>query len=321
MKIIVTGAAGFIGMQSCVKLLKSKHYVLGLDNLNSYYDRNLKLNRLKELKKFKKFKFRKIDISNKNLIDVFEKYKPGFVLHLAAQAGVRHSISNPNDYTVSNLVGFANVLECSKLCKVKHLIYASSSSVYGNSKKFPLSEDQNDIKPISYYGATKLANELMAYSYSHLFKLPTTGLRFFTVYGPWGRPDMALFLFIDAIKNKKKIKLFNSGNMIRDFTYIEDITTSIEKIINKSPKNKNNTPAKIFNIGSNNPTHLKKYISTLEKVLKVKSLKKNFPMQKGDVKHTHANIKKLSKTINFKPKTSIQTGVKNFVNWYNKYYG
>ena len=320
MKIIVTGAAGFIGMQSCLKLLKSKFTVLGIDNLNNYYDKNLKVNRIKILKKFKKFHFKRIDISHKGIFNIFKKFKPDFVLHLAAQAGVRHSISHPQDYTSSNLVGFANILECSKLNKIKHLIYASSSSVYGKSKKFPLSESQNDIKPISYYGATKLANEYMAYSYSHLFKLPTTGLRFFTVYGPWGRPDMALFLFTDAIKNKKKIKMFNKGNMVRDFTYIDDITISIDKLIKKIPKGKNSPPHRILNIGSNKPIDLKKYINALEKELKIKSIKKRYPMQKGDVKYTHASVKKLSKIINFKPKTSISIGIKKFVNWYNEYY-
>ncbi len=320
MKIIVTGAAGFIGMQSCLKLLKSKFTVLGIDNLNNYYDKNLKVNRIKILKKFKKFHFKRIDISHKGIFNIFKKFKPDFVLHLAAQAGVRHSISHPQDYTSSNLVGFANILECSKLNKIKHLIYASSSSVYGKSKKFPLSESQNDIKPISYYGATKLANEYMAYSYSHLFKLPTTGLRFFTVYGPWGRPDMALFLFTDAIKNKKKIKMFNKGNMVRDFTYIDDITISIDKLIKKIPKEKNSPPHRILNIGSNKPIDLKKYINALEKELKIKSIKKRYPMQKGDVKYTHASVKKLSKIINFKPKTSISIGIKKFVNWYNEYY-
>ena len=201
MKIIVTGAAGFIGMQSCLKLLKSKFTVLGIDNLNNYYDKNLNLTEL-NLKKFKKFHFKRIDISHKGIFNIFKKFKPDFVLHLAAQAGVRHSISHPQDYTSSNLVGFANILECSKLNKIKHLIYASSSSVYGKSKKFPLSESQNDIKPISYYGATKLANEYMAYSYSHLFKLPTTGLRFFTVYGPWGRPIWLYFCLQMQLKIK-----------------------------------------------------------------------------------------------------------------------
>ena len=207
MKIIVTGAAGFIGMQSCLKLLKSNYSVFGIDNLNKYYDRNLKLKRLKLLKRNKKFKFKKIDISDfKKLFETFKKFKPDFVLHPAAQAGVRHSILHPEDYTKSNLVGFANILECSKSLKIKHLIFASSSSVYGSdSSQYPLEENQKLNSPISYYAATKLSNELMACSYSHIHHLPSTGLRFFTVYGPWGRPDMALFLFTDAIKNNKKL--------------------------------------------------------------------------------------------------------------------
>ena len=237
MKIIVTGAAGFIGMHSSLKFLKSNYNVLGIDNLNNYYDRSLKLRRLNVLKKYKKFRFNKIDVSNfKNLLKIFRNFKPDFVLHLAAQAGVRHSILHPEDYTKSNLVGFANILECSKILKIKHLIFASSSSVYGDCKEYPLSENQKLNSPISYYAATKLSNELMACSYSHIHNLPSTGLRFFTVYGPWGRPDMALFLFTDAIKKNKKIKLFNSGNMIRDFTYVDDIVNSIFKLLKKVPK-------------------------------------------------------------------------------------
>ena len=320
MKIIVTGCAGFIGFHLAKKFLKLNYKILGVDNLNNYYDKNLKLKRLQILKKNKNFKFKKIDIADKNLLKVFKFFKPDYVVHLAAQAGVRHSISRPQDYTHSNLLGFANILEFSKLLKVKHLIYASSSSVYGENKKFPLSEKLKLDKPISYYGATKLCNELMAYSYSHLFKLPTTGLRFFTVYGPWGRPDMALFLFTNAIKNKKKIQLFNRGDMVRDFTYIDDITLSIKKLIKKIPKNKKRIPYRILNVGSNNPIKLKKYISTLENILKIKSNKIKLPMQKGDVKHTHANVKQLVNLIKFKPKTKISDGIKNFVKWFNEYY-
>ena len=321
MKIIVTGAAGFIGMQTSLRLLNSKNKVLGIDNLNNYYDRNLKLKRLHILEKYKNFNFKKIDIVDKNLFIIFKSFKPDYIIHLAAQAGVRHSISNPQDYTHSNLLGFANILEFSKLLKVKHLIYASSSSVYGENKKFPLSEKLKLDKPISYYGATKLCNELMAYSYSHLYKLPTTGLRFFTVYGPWGRPDMALFLFTNAIKKGEKIQLFNQGNMIRDFTYIDDITISIEKLIKKIPNVKKGIPHKILNIGSNNPIKLKKYISTLEKILKVKSIKNKLPMTKLDISHTHSVVKKLLNLIKFKPKTKISDGIKNFVDWFNDYYG
>ena len=328
MKILITGAAGFIGMHSSLKFLNSKFTVLGIDNLNSYYDRNLKLNRLKLLKKNKKFKFKKIDISNfKDLSQAFKKFKPDFVLHLAAQAGVRHSIIHPEDYTKSNLVGFANILECSKNFKIKHLIFASSSSVYGDSTQYPLSEEQKLNSPISYYAATKLSNELMAHSYSHIHRLPSTGLRFFTVYGPWGRPDMALFLFTDAIKNNKKIKLFNSGNMVRDFTYIDDIVNSIFKLIKKIPKKidtnkKKQSPFRVLNIGSNNPINIKKYIKYIEHYLNKKAKKINYPMQKGDVKYTHANLDKLKKTIKLKKvRTKIQTGIYNFIKWHNKYYG
>lgn len=320
MKIIVTGVAGFIGMQTSLRLLSPKNKILGIDNLNNYYDRKLKLKRLNLLKKYKNFKFKKIDIADQNLYKVFKSFKPDYVIHLAAQAGVRHSISNPQDYTHSNLLGFANILEFSKLLKIKHLIYASSSSVYGESKEFPLNENQKLDKPISYYGATKLCNELMAYSYSHLFKLPTTGLRFFTVYGPWGRPDMALFLFTNAIKKRKKIQLFNRGDMIRDFTYIDDITISIKKLIKKKPNIKKGIPHRILNIGSSNPIQLKKYISTLEKILKIKSDKNKLPMQKGDIRHTHANVNKLANLIKFKPKTKITDGIKNFVKWFDDYY-
>ena len=274
MKYLVTGSAGFIGMHTCLKLLEENHNVIGIDDLNNYYSQKLKFDRLKILKKFKKFKFFKIDISDeKKLKKIFIKNKPSYVVHLAAQAGVRHSIIKPQDYTRSNLVGFANILECSKIFKVKHLLYASSSSVYGNTKKFPLSENEKQTNPISYYGATKLSNEVMAHSYSSLFRLPSTGLRFFTVYGPWGRPDMALFLFTNAIKNKKKIKLFNGGKMIRDFTYVDDVAYSIKKLIKKIPNCGKNPPYRILNIGSNNPINLKVYIDALQKNLKKKAKK------------------------------------------------
>ena len=324
MKIIITGSAGFIGMHSSIKFLDAGFFVLGLDNLNSYYDKKLKIKRLEKLKKYEKFRFKKVDVSKYQTISrIFKKYKPDYVLHLAAQAGVRHSITDPQDYTKSNLIGFANILECSKVNKVKHLIFASSSSVYGDSKNFPLSEEHKLNSPISYYAATKLSNELMAHSYSHIHKIATTGLRFFTVYGPWGRPDMALFLFTNAIKNKKKIKLFNSGKMTRDFTYIDDIIDSIYKITKKIPKQtKGNAPARILNIGSNNPINIKKYIKIIETLLQKKAKKINYPMQKGDVKYTHADLKKLSKVITLKKnRTSIQTGIKNFINWHNEYYG
>ena len=236
MKCLVTGAAGFIGMHACLSLLYNKFEVVGVDNLNTYYDKSLKLDRIKYLKKKKNFIFIKNDISDFNkLKKVFKHFKPQYVVNLAAQAGVRNSIKNPSDYTKSNLVGFANILECCKLFNIKHLIYASSSSVYGGYKKYPLKENVKIDQPISYYAATKKSNELMAYSYSHLFKLPTTGLRFFTVYGPWGRPDMFLFLLVNSIRNNKTIKIFNKGKMHRDFTYIDDVSAAIAKLIKKSP--------------------------------------------------------------------------------------
>lgn len=328
MKIIITGAAGFIGMHSSLKFLNSNYSVLGIDNLNNYYDKKLKLNRLKILKQKKNFKFKKIDISNfRDLIKVFKAFRPDFVLHLAAQAGVRYSILHPEDYTKSNLVGFANILECSRKFKIKHLIFASSSSVYGSSREYPLSEEQKLNSPLSYYAATKLSNELMACSYSNIYNLPSTGLRFFTVYGPWGRPDMALFLFTDAIKKNKKIKLFNYGNMVRDFTYIDDIVNSIFKILKKIPKFSNvkkinkKAPFRVLNIGSNNPINIKKYIRLIEINLKKKGKKVYYPMQKGDVKYTHANLKNLNKILKSKQiNTEIEKGIKKFIEWHNEYY-
>ena len=237
MKIMVTGAAGFIGMHSSLKFLKSNYNVLGIDNLNNYYDRSLKLRRLNVLKKYKKFRFNKIDVSNfKNLLKIFRNFKPDFVLHLAAQAGVRHSILHPEDYTKSNLVGFANILECSKILKIKHLIFASSSSVYGDCKEYPLSENQKLNSPISYYAATKLSNELMACSYSHIHNLPSTGLRFFTVYGPWGVQIWHYFYSLTQLKKIKKLNFLIAVIMIRDFTYVDDIVNSIFKLLKKVPK-------------------------------------------------------------------------------------
>lgn len=328
MKIVITGAAGFIGMHSSLKFLNSNYSVLGIDNLNNYYDKKLKLNRLKILKQKKNFRFKKIDISNfRDLIKIFKAFRPDFVLHLAAQAGVRYSILHPEDYTKSNLVGFANILECSRKFKIKHLIFASSSSVYGGSREYPLSEEQKLNSPLSYYAATKLSNELMACSYSNIYSLPSTGLRFFTVYGPWGRPDMALYLFTDAIKKNKKIKLFNYGNMVRDFTYIDDIVNSIFKVLKKIPKFSNvkkinkKAPFRVLNIGSNNPINIKKYIRIIENNLKKKGKKVYYPMQKGDVKYTHANLKNLNKILKSKQvNTEIEKGVKKFIEWHNEYY-
>jgi UDP-glucuronate 4-epimerase len=326
MKCLITGAAGFVGMHVSLSVLNKKFKVLGLDNLNSYYDKKLKLNRIKKLKNEKNFKFIKADISDfKKLKKIFEKFKPDFVVNLAAQAGVRNSITNPFDYTTSNLVGFANVLECCKLFRIKHLIYASSSSVYGGNEKFPFKENIKIDEPISYYAASKKSNELMAHSYSHLFKLPTTGLRFFTVYGPWGRPDMFLFLLVNSIKRNKIIKIFNKGKMHRDFTYIDDVSVAIAKLIRKIPSSqkenkKLSAPYKIFNIGNNKPTHLKKLISITENICKKKAKKKFIGMQQGDVKYTHANIDLLFNWIKFKPSTNLESGVKKFVQWFDDYY-
>jgi len=324
-KILVTGSAGFIGMHASLKFLEAGFYVLGIDNLNSYYDKKLKLKRLQILKRHKKFKFIKLDIANNiKLNKAFRGFRPDYVINLAAQVGVRYSISNPKNYTQSNLVGFANILDYCKIFKVKHLLFASSSSVYGNSISYPFSEKEKLNSPISYYAATKLSNEVMAHSYSHLHKLPTTGLRFFTVYGPWGRPDMALSLFAEAIKKRKKLKLFNSGNMIRDFTYIDDIVSAIIKISKKIPKvnsKSNKTPFRILNIGSNKPIRLKNYVNLIEKHLNKKGKKVLYNMQKGDLKQTYASLKEIKKLINYSPKTSISVGIKKFITWHNSYYG
>ena len=318
-RILITGAAGFIGFHTCLSLLKKKHIVYGVDNLNAYYDLKLKKDRLKILKGFKNFYFFKCEISSFTKINkIFNLSKITKIVHLAAQAGVRYSIQNPFAYTKSNLEAFANILECSRIHKIKHLVFASSSSIYGNSSNFPLNENEKTNKPLSYYAATKLSNEMMGHSYSHLFKIPTTGLRFFTVYGPWGRPDMFLFLLVESIKKNKVINIFNSGKMYRDFTYITDIVEAIIKILNKPPIK--SSPFKVFNIGSNKPIYLKKFISITEKYLNKVSKKNYLNMQKGDVKYTHASIKRINKWINYKPKVSVNNGVKKFIKWYESYY-
>tara|TARA_Y100000816_G_C26065264_1_gene559794 strand:+ start:376 stop:1350 length:975 start_codon:yes stop_codon:yes gene_type:complete len=320
MKILVTGSAGFIGFHVCKELLKSNKYkVYGIDNLNSYYDIKLKKDRLKKLRGFdKKFKFYKIDIYNfRKLKENFKKNKYDYIIHLAAQAGVRHSMQKPKSYIDSNIVGFFNVLELSKSFNVKHLLYASTSSVYGNSINFPLSEDENTDSPLSFYAATKKANEVMAYSYSNLFKLPCTGIRMFTIYGPLGRPDMALYKFAMSIIKGKSISLYNRGNHIRDFTYVEDVSTAISKLIVSPPKK--NIPHDIFNIGSNNPQKLMRFLKIIEKSLMKKSKTKKIPMQPGDVHKTHANISKLTKKIKYKPITKIEYGIGRFIEWIREY--
>ena len=346
MRILVTGAAGFIGFHLCKKLIENKSEVVGLDNLNNYYDVNLKKNRIKQLELISSqtganFKFIKGDLSNKDdLKKVFkdrfnskdDKSKLSVVINLAAQAGVRYSIENPYAYVESNLVGFCNLIEESKNNNVEHFIYASSSSVYGGNKKLPFNESDNVDHPISLYAATKKSNELIAHTYSHLFQLPTTGLRFFTVYGPWGRPDMALFKFTDLIRKNKPIKVFNYGNMKRDFTYIDDVIESIFCLINKLPNSEQKlqkkiytpttswAPYRVFNVGNSQPTKLHDYIKAIEKHLNKKATIIYEGMQPGDVESTFANTKDLQDWINFKPSTSIDIGIKNFIGWYLSYY-
>ena len=329
MKIIVTGSSGFIGMSLCIRLLKLRHEVVGIDNMNNYYDVNLKKKRLEELKKFKNFKFKKVDIKNKKLLEnKLKRFKPEIIINLAAQAGVRYSIKHPQNYVDSNITGFLNILEIAKKNKVKHLVYASSSSIYGDNNKFPFNEKENTDKPLSIYGVSKKANELMAYSYSSLFSIPTTGLRFFTVYGPWGRPDMALFIFVNQILNNLPVNLFNYGKMIRDFTYIDDIVEGILRVIKKIPSRKNlnkkkNTkfvPHQILNIGNNNPQKVINFIKAIENNLKIKANIKFTKIQLGDVPKTHSSTKKIKSWIGFKPKTTINFGIKKFIEWYVQYY-
>lgn len=343
MTILVTGAAGFIGYHVCKKLIENKIEVIGLDNLNKYYDVNLKKSRIEDLDKLSEksksnFKFFKTDLTNNDdLHKVFKNQNSissniSVVIHLAAQAGVRYSIENPSDYVQSNLVGFCNLIEQSKNQNIKHFIYASSSSVYGGNKKLPFSESDSVDHPISLYAATKKSNELIAHTYSHLFNLPTTGLRFFTVYGPWGRPDMALFKFTNLIIKNQPISVFNNGDMIRDFTYIDDVVESIVNLIDKLPKKGNYddekkynpasswAPYRVFNIGNSQPTNLSEYIKAIEKNLGRKAKIIFEEMQPGDVAATCSNTKSLEEWINFKPNTSIEKGIKNFVDWYLSYY-
>tara|TARA_B100001287_G_C22614574_1_gene496885 strand:+ start:207 stop:1229 length:1023 start_codon:yes stop_codon:yes gene_type:complete len=338
MIVLVTGAAGFIGFHLARKLINNGIDVIGFDNLNNYYDVKLKKDRIKILKndaiKLKtKFYFFKGNLSYYNdLKIIFEKYRPNIIINLAAQAGVRFSIENPSSYIESNLVGFNNILECCRHYPINHLIYASSSSVYGGNTLLPFSEKHSVDHPVSLYAATKKSNELMAHSYSHLFNIPTTGLRFFTVYGPWGRPDMALYLFTKAILSNKPIKVFNHGKMIRDFTYIDDIIESIFLLMNIYPEKNNNfdtnkpdpsgswAPYRILNIGNSEPIPLMKYINEIELSLDKKALIEYQDMQPGDVAITSADTSLLENLINYKPTTSVKKGVKIFVQWFRDYY-
>ncbi|GAA6184227.1 NAD-dependent epimerase [Aliiglaciecola sp. NS0011-25] len=336
MKILVTGAAGFIGSHVSLYLLERGDEVVGLDNLNDYYDVNLKLDRLKRVEQHKNsynFTFVKMSVEDKeSMADLFEEHKFDKVVHLAAQAGVRYSLENPHAYIDANIVGFMNILEGCRHNKVKHLVYASSSSVYGANESMPFSVHDNVDHPVSLYAASKKANELMAHTYSHLFNLPTTGLRFFTVYGPWGRPDMALFLFTKAILEDKPIKVFNYGNHKRDFTYIDDIVEGIIRTLDHTAESNpdwsgknpdpgtSKAPWRVYNIGNQSPVQLMEYIETLEDNLGKTAEKELLPLQMGDVPDTYADVEALVRDVDYRPQTTIQTGIKNFVGWYKDYF-
>ncbi len=332
-KVLVTGAAGFIGFHMTKLLANNGYEVVGLDNMNTYYDPELKKGRRDNLDELDAFTFVKIDLKDKEDIDnLFEKYEFDYVINLAAQAGVRYSIENPYAYVDSNLVGFINILEACRNHPVKHLLYASSSSVYGGNSVVPFSTEHPVDHPVSLYAATKKSNELMAHSYSHLYGIPTTGLRFFTVYGPWGRPDMAYFLFTKAIINNKPIKVFNHGKMERDFTYVDDIVKGILKLLPIAPEkndewtdkdgdlSSSKAPYKIYNIGNNSPVKLEEFISILETKLDKEAKKVYMDMQPGDVLRTYADVSDLENAIGFKPSTSIEDGLGKFVDWYKDFY-
>jgi len=333
MKILVTGAAGFIGSTLALRLLERGDTVCGIDNMNDYYDVRLKEARLQRIKDHRQFEFQKLDIIDREaMAELFQKQKFDAVMHLAAQAGVRYSITNPQSYIDSNLVGFGNILEGCRHSGVKHLAFASSSSVYGANTKLPFSEHDNVDHPVSLYAATKKANELMAHCYAHLYGLPCTGLRFFTVYGPWGRPDMALFKFTKGILEGDPIPVFNHGKMIRDFTYIDDIVEGVVRVLDRpaSPNpdwsSKAPDPAtsyaryRIYNIGNNQPVELMRYIEVLEKCLGKKAKLQMLPMQEGDVPATSANIESLENDVGFRPRTSVEQGIARFVEWYKSYH-
>jgi len=350
-KVLVTGMAGFIGFHFTKKLISEGFKVVGIDNLNTYYDIKLKLDRLKQLgfnpeqvdnisqhelldsAKEKNLRLYRTDLENKEKIEqIFTKEQPDFVFNSAAQAGVRYSLENPHTYIDSNICGFINILENCRQHQIKHLVYASSSSVYGSNKQMPFSVHQNVDHPISLYAATKKANELMAHTYSHLFQIPTTGLRFFTVYGPWGRPDMALFIFTKNILNNQPIEVYNHGNMKRDFTFIDDIAEGIYRVMLKIPKANpewdclkpdpatSSAPYRIFNIGNHQPVNLLYFIELIEKNLGKNAIKNLLPMQKGDVTETYADIDDLQQLTGFKPATNLEEGIKRFVSWYVDYY-
>lgn len=322
MQVLVTGAAGFIGYHVSQRLLQEGIQVFGIDNLNDYYAIDLKKSRLAELEPNQSFQFQCLDLSDRDGMEtLFESNTFDGVIHLAAQAGVRYSLENPHAYVDSNLVGFLHILEGCRQSQVSHLVYASSSSVYGANKKVPFSVEDNVDHPVSLYAATKKSNELMAHSYSHLYQIPITGLRFFTVYGPWGRPDMAYFKFVDAIANNKSIDVYNHGKMQRDFTYIDDVVEGIIRVLHQPPNLDTTTPPyKLYNIGNNQPVTLMRFIEVIETAMG-KAAEKNFlPMQPGDVPATYADVDALMNDVGFQPKTPIEEGIQKFVTWYRSYY-
>jgi UDP-glucuronate 4-epimerase len=318
-KVLVTGSAGFIGAAVAERLLNDGHEVIGLDNLNDYYDVNLKLARLERCRRFSNFAEAKLDLQDRaGVAHLFEQYRPRQAVNLAAQAGVRYSLENPHAYVDSNIVGFLNVLENCRQHQVAHLVYASSSSVYGANSKIPFSVSDRADHPVSLYGATKRANELMAYSYSHLYQLPATGLRFFTVYGPWGRPDMAPMQFARKILTGAAIDVYNHGNHRRDFTYIDDIVEGVVRVLDRSPTD--NVPHRLYNIGNSEPVGLMRFIELLEKNLERKARKNFLPLQKGDVIETYADVDDLVRETGYAPRTPIEEGIARFVEWYKGYY-
>lgn len=332
-RILVTGAAGFIGYHVCKALLEDGHTIIGMDNLNDYYSVQLKRDRLAQIQSNPHFQFHKIDLSDRTKMEwLFSEYQPEFVIHLAAQAGVRYSLENPHAYADSNLVGFLHILEGCRANSVQHLVFASSSSVYGANRTMPFSVHHNVDHPLSLYAATKKANELMAHTYSHLYGIPCSGLRFFTVYGPWGRPDMATYKFTEAILDGRPIDVYNYGKMRRDFTYVDDIVEGILRLMLHIPQPNANwsgeqpdpsssqAPYHIYNIGNNQPIALLDFIETLEDCLGIAAQKNMLPMQPGDVLATYADVDDLSKAVGFKPKTSIQQGLQQFVDWYREYH-
>jgi UDP-glucuronate 4-epimerase len=332
MKVLVTGSAGFIGSHVAAKLMARGDHVLGVDNLNDYYDVALKKARLARLKANNLFDEEFVDITDGKALDgVFERGRPDRIVHLAAQAGVRYSLENPQAYIDANMTGFLNILECARHRGTEHLVYASSSSVYGANERMPFSTDDNVDHPLSLYAATKKANELMAHTYSHLFQIPTTGLRFFTVYGPWGRPDMALFYFTRSILAGKPIDVFNRGKHKRDFTYIDDIVEGVVRVLDRipqrdsghaapSPAHSSVAPYALYNIGSSSPVELLRYIEVLEDRLGRKAVKQFLPMQPGDVAETFADVSALARDIGYKPTTTVEVGVGRFVDWYREFY-